>query len=462
MYTATDWDREKAIPPKAGLQDEDYREPWRRDYARVLHSPAFRRLQGKTQLFPNNESDFFRNRLTHSLEVAQIAKSIAIKLNHTEPPLLERGLKIKYDVCELAALAHDMGHPPFGHVGEKALNERMCNCGGFEGNAQTLRILAKLEKRDKAADSDEVGFSSDGSDCRFGLNLTYRSLASILKYPQMIPHDQHGDTVRKGFYDTELDLVSRLLEHVAPGTKEQDFRTIECSIMDLADNIAYSTYALEDALKANFTSPLDIISLDPYLLEQIRQELDDELNVQEIKDVLYWVFSKGLEEENGDQELPHIALLSTASVFSKRIVNDGYARADLTSYLVGRFIQAAHLDTTQPNPALWRVTLDPETDRTVDVLKKFSYVVLINSSLIKIVEMRGKEIVSKIFRAIKRSTSSRNNLLPPDFRRVYDRVEECDKNRVICDFIAGMTDRYALEFYGRLYSENPQTIFKPL
>src|SRR5690606_12675716 len=139
MYSPKDYSR------VISESEADYRSPYRRDYARLLHSPAFRRLQGKTQLYPGVESDFFRNRLTHSLEVAQIAKTIALKLNFEK--LDKQKLSIDLDVCEFAGLAHDLGHPPFGHQGEEALDECMRNYGGFEGNAQTLRILTKLEKK---------------------------------------------------------------------------------------------------------------------------------------------------------------------------------------------------------------------------------------------------------------------------------------------------------------------------
>ncbi len=131
--------------------NEPYRSVWRVDFARLVHSPAFRRLQGKTQLFPG-ESDFFRNRLTHSLEVAQIAKSIALKLNYEYfRDATDEDHKISTDLVEFAALAHDLGHPPFGHNGEAALDECMRGIGGFEGNAQTLRILARLEKKEPLA-----------------------------------------------------------------------------------------------------------------------------------------------------------------------------------------------------------------------------------------------------------------------------------------------------------------------
>ena len=142
MFSPNDFYRFIELPSRAQGAKTDYRTEYSRDYARVLHSPSFRRLQNKTQLFPSQESDFFRNRLTHSLEVSQIAKSIALKLKSENP-----GLNIVPEVCEIAGLVHDIGHPPFGHNGEAALDECMLNCGGFEGNAQTLRVLTRLEKK---------------------------------------------------------------------------------------------------------------------------------------------------------------------------------------------------------------------------------------------------------------------------------------------------------------------------
>src|SRR6516162_9768009 len=142
--------RRSGAVPGYDRGDSNYRSDFERDYARILHSPAFRRLMGKTQLFPSDENDFFRNRLTHSLEVAQIASSIARRINRTNN--FYKKYPINERLCELAALAHDIGHPPFGHNGELSLNGLMNGSGGFEGNAQTLRILSKLEKKDLIGD----------------------------------------------------------------------------------------------------------------------------------------------------------------------------------------------------------------------------------------------------------------------------------------------------------------------
>ena len=205
-------DRSRLLPSGEDKEEEPYRSPWRRDYARLIYSPSFRRLQGKTQVFPGHEFDFFRNRLTHSLEVAQIAKSIAIRLNSIASEFKKKGEALEPEIVEFAGLAHDLGHPPFGHNGEEALDERMRDRGGFEGNAQALRIVAHLEKKStlRTVDDEMVPFD-DHEDLRCGLNLTYRSLASLLKYDVMIP--QHSadrntpNSVMKGYYGEEAELV---------------------------------------------------------------------------------------------------------------------------------------------------------------------------------------------------------------------------------------------------------------
>ena len=272
LYRKSDSQRSLPISSPNPLEAEAYRSPWRRDYARIIHSAAFRRLQGKTQLFPNAESDYFRNRLTHSLEVAQIAKSIAVRLNATDSYF--KNHNIDTDLVELAGLTHDLGHPPFGHQGEEALDELMRDHGGFEGNAQTLRIIARLENRETAVVHDGIPMQIDqkGVDQRRGLNLTFRSLASILKYNNKIPHegkDRPTQKVQKGYYYTEAELVHEVREKVLGNGYNSSVKTIECSIMDIADDIAYSTYDLEDAFQGGFLSPLSMISAPDSVLTRI-------------------------------------------------------------------------------------------------------------------------------------------------------------------------------------------------
>lgn len=256
LYRPGDHAREKPLSDSR----QSYRSPFRRDYARLLHCPAFRRLQGKTQLFPGMESDFFRNRLTHSLEVAQIAKSITLRINRCFDYF--KANPIDTDLVETTSLAHDLGHPPFGHNGERALDDCMRDAGGFEGNAQTLRILARLEKKELHPEASDE--ESHRQDPRVGLNLTFRTLASVLKYDKCIPVRRNGETgVVKGYYASEQSLVEKIKKKVVDsGTAhlEHPFKTIECQVVDIADDIAYSTYDLEDALKGRFVSPMSMIS----------------------------------------------------------------------------------------------------------------------------------------------------------------------------------------------------------
>ena len=249
----SDADYKRAIE----IEESDHRSAFRRDNGRLIHSAVFRRLQGKTQLFPNYESDFFRNRLTHSIEVAQIAKGITEILNYSDDYFSRH--PIDTDLVETASLAHDLGHPPFGHNGEKALDDMMKAFGGFEGNAQTLRILSKLEKKNTFK-KDYVPIS-EGKDQRCGLNLSYRTLASILKYDNEIPmHRRAGASPEKGYYYTEKDIVRDIKKAVLGEEGKQKLKSVECQIMDIADDIAYSTYDLEDAFKAEFLCPLGILA----------------------------------------------------------------------------------------------------------------------------------------------------------------------------------------------------------
>lgn len=456
------------IPLKSTAEGTEtaYRSEYSRDYARVLHSPSFRRLQSKTQLFPGQENDFFRNRLTHSLEVSQIAKSIAMKLKTENPELI-----LEPEVCEIAGMVHDMGHPPFGHNGEAALDECMRKCGGFEGNAQTIRVLTRLEKKERP----EQIIDGNGNDCRVGLNLTARVIASALKYDKEIPiYRKNYNGLIKGYYASEkpvIDKVKRCLvsNWPIPGMK---FKTIECSIMDIADDIAYSTYDVEDALKAEFLTPFDIIAADDTILEKIVDKFDKNKRptVGECKCALYGVFADiwhdSVEEQRRiaqDESFEMNTVRNFISVYeiSKRLAEDGYNRTKFTSALVNSFINGVKVKINKEYPLLSEVYLDDETYLKVNILKHFSYIVLINSSRLKVAESRGNEIIKKIFNKIY--TDGSNVLLPEDVKKLYNESKDgLWRARVTCDFIAGMTDRYALEFYGRLFSETPQTIFKPL
>ena len=455
LYTAADRAR--------GHRIEDgpaHRSAFRRDYARLLHSPAFRRLQGKTQLFPSVEHDFFRNRLTHSLEVAQVAKSIALRLNHCHSYFQEH--PIDTDLVETAALAHDLGHPPFGHNGERALDDCMKDRGGFEGNAQSLRILAKVSKKEPLQ-SPEVG-----------LNLTHRTLAAILKYDKPIPSEREPDApLVKGFYDIERELVGKIKRSVLGENENVDaeFKTIECQIMDLADDIAYSIYDLEDALKAGFVSPMQMILAT--LKDRVYEPILDDLKIDQVT-LFKHVMAVWLEPAFDPQTLEldagkidvqrgeHLALLAAAIYDQTQgIIENGKARTKLTSHLINECVEGTDVLVNKEFPALSEVRLNPDLLMRVNILKRLTYGLVIESPRLKTVEYRGYEIVREIFRALSKKDG--HTLLPDDYReRVVNATGKRARSRAICDFIAGMTDRYAIEFYGRLRSESAQTIFKPL
>lgn len=436
---------------------------FKKDYARLLHAPSFRRLQGKTQLYPGMESDYFRNRLTHSLEVAQIACGIALTLNEKYANDL-RGETIDPDLVEFAAIAHDLGHPPFGHNGEIALDNLMKHYGGFEGNAQTLRILTSIERklvRTESGDRDE-----------FGLNLTYRALAAVLKYDHPIPLKRDADDdVFKGYYQSEAKLVKNIKHAVAPTYTGKKFKTIECSIMDLADDIAYSTYDLEDSLHANFVSPYSLL----YAL-RVHQVVRDEVlrkcnkalrasNYKQIKDVTELTAAiidifKGLL--NGPT--PDSPEADWRDVFlwaGNRMLNEnGVVRTQFTAERVGKLIDSVELVYNVDHPQLSSVRLTRDGLVKVEVLKHLNYELVIRSSRLSVVEHRGRDLVTDIFNVI---LESKGSLLPDDWRERYEMVKDSDKKaaRLVCDYVSGMTDAYAAEVHDRLFGKGT-SMFKPL
>jgi dGTPase len=478
LYRQSDVGRRVTVPAKDG----DSRDPFRRDLARLIHSPAFRRLQGKTQLFPANENDFFRNRLTHSIEVAQIATGIALNLNATVDHL--KGDPINEHLVHFAALAHDLGHPPFGHNGEKTLDDELQDNGGFEGNAQTLRILSRLEKKE----TEQFPFNEDVAepidpqqhiDRRLGLNLTYRSMASVLKYDREIPEtDEERKTQGflkrpvKGYYDVERDLVAEIKAHVAPGYIGP-FKTIECGIMDLADDIAYSTYDVEDAFKAAFLSPIGMAAATADEKTAIANEINgklfeeygateagaNQMTVTEIDAVLESLFHELYDEQQAQEN----AFAYSAKIYRRSSVlgENGYFRTDFTSKLVNLFMNGIEFTYKEEFPCLSAVKFSIPTFKMVEILKKYAYRSLIMSPRLKIAESRGRDIINAIFKALM-DTEDGRRLLPDDWRIIYfGRDGTPWRRRTVCDFIASMTDRYCVEFYSRLVGIDAPSIHKP-
>jgi dGTPase len=265
-----DFDRERFVPqPRSQMPA---RGEFSRDRARVLHSAAFRRLSAKTQVLSPTSGDFARTRLTHSLEVAQVGRELA------------NALGIDPDLVDMACLAHDLGHPPFGHNGESALNFWAADIGGFEGNAQTFRILTRLETKIY----DENGNSR-------GLNLTRASLDAATKYPWPLRRAaEFGNTTKFGVYEDDQEVFEWMRQGAPEGAK-----CVEAQIMDFADDVAYSVHDFEDAIVEGFLDPA--LLSDPLVHEALideigkwsegllaRVQLEEALN--SLRESPYWLF----------------------------------------------------------------------------------------------------------------------------------------------------------------------------
>jgi dGTPase len=341
---------------------------FQRDRDRIVHSTAFRRLEYKTQVFVNHEGDLFRTRLTHSLEVTQIARSIA------------RALELNDDLTEAIALAHDLGHTPFGHAGQDALNECMAEHGGFEHNLQSLRIVDRLEERYGAFD---------------GLNLMFETRAGILK------HCAPGKARELG------PLGQRFLENRRP--------SLEAQICNLADEIAYNNHDVDDGLRSGLITlgQLEEISLFARHAKQARDEF------------------------------PQLA--------GRRLIHETVRRmidAQVTDLLAEtRRRIVAHAVTTLADveraPAL--VGFSAAMQQENHVLKTFLRTELYRHYQVERMTSKARRVIRELFAAFQ----SNVRLLPPQYQ---DSGDQEGMPRVIADYIAGMTDRYAMREYRRLFA----------
>jgi dGTPase len=340
----------------------------------------------------------------------------------------------------------------------------MAGNGGFEGNAQTLRILSVLEKK-ITADGLPMAFSKAGNDMRRGLNLTYRTLASILKYDQAIPANASKFT--KGYYATEAPLVKEIKVHVAPyvSLANGQFKTIECQIMDIADDIAYSTYDLEDSFKAGFLTPLDMLAKlgNRSFREKLVEDVQDAIR-KTLKTPSFLISGEEIYKELAETFRP-LGIASRidparALEASNNVASNGYVRTKFTAGLVHEFVEGVEFRLNRACPPLSRAALRPDILRKVEILKRFTFLALIMSPRLQIVNVRGGEIVKAIFETVASDAGAL--LLPEDVQDTYRNAKNRRlKLRVICDFVASMTDRYAVEFYSRIRSANGLTIFKP-
>ncbi|MCW8108690.1 anti-phage deoxyguanosine triphosphatase [Alteromonas ponticola] len=429
-----DWDTawlERHLP-RTQNRDGDHRNPFQRDKARVLHSAAFRRLQAKTQVLGVGISDFYRTRLTHSLEAAQIGTGIAAQLQQKFPAETQL-LKLDGNLIETLCLAHDIGHPPFGHGGEIALHFMMQEHGGFEGNGQTFRIVTRLEPYTE----------------HHGMNLCRRSILGLIKYPNFIDvltHHQsaarpaslrkvkaeHGKPP-KGLYRCDEALFNWLLEPLPDADKalfmniheyedghhKTRFKSFDCSIMELADDIAYGIHDLEDAIA------MQMISFNDFIVG-----VADPVRGFEIP----WLSNE-------------IHLLSE-KLFSRY----QFERKNAIGALVNCFITAikVHRNEQFEHPLLAYNAHLPETHlHALGQFKRFVFEKVIRKPEVQLLEYKGQQIVMELFEAF---SSDPERLLPESTREQWREAEKSENGpRVIADYISGMTDEFAARLYATMF-----------
>ncbi|BCX49494.1 deoxyguanosinetriphosphate triphosphohydrolase-like protein 1 [Haloferula helveola] len=414
FYGAFDTER-----PSGRADEGDFRTPFQIDRDRVLHTPSFRRLQSKTQVFWSGEYDFYRTRLTHSLEVAQIGRSICHWLRAQGDPL-DDGFFIDPDLVEAACLSHDLGHPPFGHAGERTLNHLMAGWGGFEGNAQTLRLLTRRIFSAKRTGMDPTRAFADAV-------LKYKSLWSERKYVEKeVPENHFLYDFQQGELDWALgghDFPAEL----PPGDERDSFKSIECQIMDWADDTAYSLNDLSDSVRAGFLT-----------IERIER----------------WAEKRGHSCADGSP------LGELMSAIRRRGVDPFVGKR------IGRYIRAASLagDSNFLSGSTNRYRFKLEVDEAVraesKLFKALAFEVVFLSPQLKQLEHKGSHLLRGLWEVLEKRyvrgepiDGQKFQLLPEDAAdELQNAGSEWDRARLVCDFLAGMTDGYAARMYKRLFT----------
>lgn len=417
------------------------------DYARVVHSGAFRRLQGKTQILSLGDDDFYRTRLTHSLEVAQIAEGIVQQLRAGTDVDGRINLLPPAPLIQAIGLAHDIGHPPFGHGGELALNYCMREAGGFEGNAQTLRLLTQLEN-----------FSES-----HGADLTRRALLGVLKYPAarkevassalvpaLIPgattiRALDGATARppKACYDEDAGIIDWILAPLPaderglfqsveprPGHGRTRHKSLDCSIMDAADDIAYGVHDLEDAIALGFVS----------------EDVFRAAVAPAAAPFLATLAERPLVEGGG----------STIDALLERLFGSAAARKGAIGRLVHYFIRSIVLKESEEfaHPLLrCRARIDETAEWLLGTLQTMIATHVIDSPRVQHLEFKGQQMVIAVFEAIQ---TDPRRLLPAEAAAAF---AVSGNPRILCDMIANLTDAALQRTYQRLFSPGAGSVF---
>ena len=369
------------------------RNAFRRDCDRIIHATAFRRLAHKTQVFVFHEGDHFRTRLTHTLEVTQIARALA------------RALGLDEDLAEALALAHDLGHPPFGHAGERALDRCLAACGGFDHNAQTLRVVTALERRYPAFD---------------GLNLSWETLEGIVKH--------NGPLIARDGSPVEAYRERGLPYTIAVHNRMQDlelwsFASAEAQLAAIADDIAYDAHDIDDGLRAGL-----------FVLEDLA-------GVPLIRDIL-----RAVRDQHPALDAPRLAHELVRRLITAMI-------EDVIVETAGRLRRLAPRSADDVRHAGQPVSgFSPKMAEADRAIKGFLYPRMYRHQRIMRIMGDAERLVCGLFAHYL----ERRGDMPAEWAQTADEVDEAARLRHIADFIAGMTDRYALTEHARLFDSTPE------
>jgi len=350
-------------------EPSNYRSVFQRDRDRILHCGSFRKLQFKTQVFLENKGDYYRTRLTHTLEVAQIARTVS------------KVLGVNSELAEAIALAHDLGHPPFGHAGEEELNKLLINDGGFDHNIQTLKIVTKLEQM----------YASHP-----GLNLTIETLDGIIKH------------------NGPLNIVNKYITEEIKDLKKFNFKespSIEAQIATISDDIAYNSHDLGDGLRAGFFSLSDIKSLP--IVREAFQEV-------EIK-------YKSINYKTKCYEIIRYFLNSLVT----NVIDESSKRLNL--------IKGRNLGTLK-NEKLKLIDFNKNTKQDLEIIRKYLFENMYRSKEVIFERKKCSEVIVDLFNLYNNNL----NLLPSDWQKKIKYSKSESPKRIIGDYISGMTDRFAI------------------
>ncbi len=403
----------------AELRGSDYRGAFQVDRDRVLHTPAFRRLQNKTQVFWSGEYDFYRTRLTHSLEVAQIGRSLCAWLMASTEGF-EPDYAIDGDLVEAICLSHDLGHPPFGHAGERSLNHFMSSYGGFEGNAQTLRLLTERIFSQRRSGMDPSRAFLDGV-------LKYKSSWDDLKAAGGKAPGNHFVYAEQSSYVDWVLGGRSFPKELLPGKIRDGFKSVECQVMDWADDTAYCLNDLADSVRAGFLTESSVRSWAE------RREVD-----------------MGENTPLGDL----VRAITRGRIDS------------FVGHRIGLYVKAASVVEEEnflsavSNRYRYRVRVSEETRAESEVFKQLAFEVVFLSPQLKQLEHKGSLMLRRLWELFHRRYVEGEpvdgqyfQLLPAEQAEEIEGAQTASQRaRLVCDFLAGMTDGYAVRSYQRLFS----------